>query len=171
MSERTTDVQRDIALTRERMSETIAELDARISDRITVVKERVDLMQLVEDHPWPALALALGVGVLLAGTGADTKAARAGVRGVKAAPRATADLARRGFEAAKGVVRRDGNGGEPELEVEQEEIGLADHVRRTITKAIGVDELMSQMRDAAAELTRPASYVGQNVPRNTGQQM
>ena len=170
MSERTTDVQRDIALTRERMSETIAELDARISDRVTVVKERLDLVQMIEDHPWPALALALGVGVLLAGTGADTKAARAGVRGVKAAPRATADLARRGFEAAKGVVRRDGDG-EAEAEVEPQEIGLADRVRSTITRAIGVDELMSQMRDAAAELTRPASYVGQNVPRNTGQQM
>jgi hypothetical protein len=44
-------------------------------------------------------------------------------------------------------------------------------VRSTITRAIGVDELMSQMRDAAVELARPASYVGQNVPRNSGQQM
>lgn len=170
MSESTTDVQRDIALTRERMSETIAELDARISDRVAVVKERLDLKQLVEDHPWPALAVALGIGVLLAGTGADAKAARATVRAAKGAPGATADLARRGFEAAKGVVSRDGNGGR-EVEVEQEQAGLADRVRSTITRAIGVDELMSQMRDAAAELVRPASYVGRNVPRNTGQQM
>ncbi|MDQ3950179.1 MAG: hypothetical protein M3282_07520, partial [Gemmatimonadota bacterium] len=51
------------------------------------------------------------------------------------------------------------------------EPGLAGRVRDTITRALGVDELVSQMRDAAAELTRPASYSGQNVPRNTGQQM
>ena len=95
MSERTTDVQRDIALTRERISETIAELDTRISDRISVVTERLDLRQLVEDHPWAALGVAVGLGVLLAGTGADAKAARAAVRAAKSAPGATADLARR----------------------------------------------------------------------------
>jgi hypothetical protein len=170
MSERTVDVQHDIALTRERMSETIAELDARISSRVAVVKERLDLKQLVEDHPWPALAVALGLGVLLAGTGADAKAARATVRAAKGAPGATADLARRGFEAAKGVVNRDENG-RREVEAEPERTALADRVRSTITRAIGVDELVAQMRDAAAELVRPASYVGQNVPRNTGQQM
>ncbi len=166
MGETTNDVQRDIALTRERMSETIAELDARISDRVAVVKEKLDLAQLVQDHPWPALAVALGLGVLLAGTGAEAKAARATVRVAKGAPGATADLARRGWDAAASVVRRDG--GEREVDVEP---GLADRVRSAITRAIGVDELMSQMKDAAAEFTRPASYAGQNVPRNTGQEM
>jgi hypothetical protein len=180
MSETTADVQRDIAATRERISETIAELDARITERVTVVKERLDVMQLVEDHPWPALAVAVGIGVLLAGTGADAKAARATVRAAKAAPGATTDLARRGLQAAKGVVRRDGD---REIEVEDaseqeshqaiegERNGLTDHVRSTITRVTGVDELLGQMRDAAAELARPASYVGQNVPRNTGQPM
>lgn len=167
MSERTADVQRDIAMTRDRMSDTIAELDARISQRIAVVQERFDLNQLVEDHPWAALAVALGVGVLLAGTGADGKAARATVRAAKSAPGATADLARRGWGAAAAVVGRDGNG-QPALD---DEPGLADRVRNTITRATGVDELISQMRDAAAELARPASYAGQNVPRNTGQEM
>jgi hypothetical protein len=167
MSERTTDVQRDIALTRARMSETIAELDARISDRVAVVTERLDLKQLVEDHPWPALAVAFGLGVLLAGTGADAKAARATVRVAKSAPDATADLARRGWGAAASVVRRDGS---EDGEVDAEP-GLADRVRSTIAHAIGVDELMRQMRGAAAELARPASYAGQHVPQNTGQRM
>jgi hypothetical protein len=167
MGERTADVQRDIALTRERMSETIAELDARISGRVAVVKERLDLKQLVVDHPWPALAVALGLGVLLAGTGADTKAARATLRAAKGAPGATVDLARRGWDAAASAVRRDG-GGEGDVDVEP---GLAERVRSAITRTTGVDELMGQMRDAAADLVRPASYVGQNVPRNTGQRM
>lgn len=175
MGETTDEVQRDIALTRERMSETIAELDARISNRIAAVKEKVDLMQLAREHPWPALAVALGVGVLLAGTGADAKAARATVRAAKAAPRTTADLARRGWDAAASKVRGDGNDQHDvdrrETEVELAQPGLADRMRDTITRAIGVDELLGQMRTAAEELVRPASYVGQEVPRNTGQQM
>ncbi|MFN2563551.1 MAG: hypothetical protein ABR499_00900 [Gemmatimonadaceae bacterium] len=170
MSEMTDDVQRDIAQTRARMSATIAELDARISGRVAVVKEKLDLMQLVEDHPWAALSVALGLGVLLAGTGADAKAARATARAAKAAPGATADLARRGWDAAASKVRRDGDG-EHEAPVEPAEPGFADRIRATITRATGVDELIGQMRGAAEELSRPASYVGQNVPRNTGQQM
>jgi hypothetical protein len=171
MSERTANVQRDIALTRERMSETIAELDARISDRVATVKERLDVMQLAQEHPWPALAVALGLGVLLAGTGADVKAARATLRAAKGAPSATTDLARRGLEAAKGVVRRNG-AGEQDADAEVAvQSGLTDRMRSTITRALGIDELMSQMRDAAVELTRPASYAGQHVPTNTGQQM
>jgi hypothetical protein len=167
MSERTLDVQRDMALTRERMSETIDELEARISERISVVKERLDLKQLVEDHPWPALAVALGLGVLLAGTGADAKAARATARAAKGAPGATADLARRSWTAAADVVRRDGD----EEAATETEPGLVDRVTRTIRRATGVDELLTQMKDAATELARPASYAGRNVPRNTGQQM
>jgi hypothetical protein len=169
MSERTTDVQRDIALTRERMSETIAELDARISERVVVVKEHLDMKKLVEDHPWPALAVAFGLGVLLAGTGADGKAARATVRAAKGAPAATADLARRGWGTAVGALRR-GRGGDSDADA-QPQPGLADRVRSAITRATGIDELITQMADAASELARPASYVGQNVPRNTGQQM
>ena len=174
MSERTADVQRDIALTRERMSETIAELDTQISQRVEAVTQKLDVMQLVQDHPWPALAIALGLGVLLGGTGADAKAARGTVRAAKAAPGATADLARRGVEGAKGLLGRDGDnngaahGDESALD---QEPSLGGRLSSTIRRAIGVDELLDQMRDAAAELSRPASYAGQPVPQNTGQQM
>jgi hypothetical protein len=169
MSERTADVQRDMALTRERMSGTIAELDAQISSRIARVKEKVDLVQIAQDHPWPALAVAIGLGLLLSGTGADAKAARATMRAAKAAPGTTTDLARRGLDGAKGLIGRNGDGtGDVGAE---EEPGFADRMRATITRAIGLDDLMNQMHDASTELSRPASYVGQNVPRNTGQQM
>jgi hypothetical protein len=171
MSEATTDVQRDIALTRERMSETIAELDARISSRVAVIKERLDLKELVEDHPWTALAVALGLGVLLGGTGADSKAAHATARAAKRAPGATADLARRGWESAASVVSRDGRQDAGDDQPADAEAGLTDRIRGAIARAIGVDELVEQMRDAAAQLARPASYAGQPVPQNTGQQM
>jgi hypothetical protein len=66
MVETTADVRRDIELTRERMSSTLAQLE-----------HKLNVMQLVREHPWPAVAAAVGVGVLLSGSGADVKAAAA----------------------------------------------------------------------------------------------
>jgi hypothetical protein len=66
MAETTADVRRDIELTRERMSDTLAQLERKLN-----------LMQMVKDHPWPALAVAVGAGVLLSRSGADIKAAAA----------------------------------------------------------------------------------------------
>jgi hypothetical protein len=66
MAETTADVRRDIELTRERMSTTLQELE-----------QRLNLMKVVRDHPWPALAVAFGAGVMLSGTSADVRAANA----------------------------------------------------------------------------------------------
>jgi hypothetical protein len=66
MAETTADVRRDIELTRERMSDTLAQLE-----------RKVNVMQIVRDHPWPALAVALGAGFALAGSRVDAKAAAA----------------------------------------------------------------------------------------------
>ena len=74
MGETTADVRRDIELTRERMSSTLAELE-----------NKLNVVQVVRDHPWPALALAVGAGVLLSGSSADVKAAAATVTATKGA--------------------------------------------------------------------------------------
>lgn len=74
MGETTADVRRDIELTRERMSSAIDELERKLN-----------VGQMVREHPWPALALALGAGVLLSGSGADVKAAAATVTATKGA--------------------------------------------------------------------------------------
>lgn len=66
MAETTADVRRDIEVTRERMSGTIEELE-----------QKLNVKQLVRDHPWPALAVAVGAGVVLSGSRADVKAAAA----------------------------------------------------------------------------------------------
>lgn len=66
MAETTADVRRDIELTRERMSSTITELE-----------QKLNVTQMVRDHPWPALAVAFGAGVMLSGSRADVKAAAA----------------------------------------------------------------------------------------------
>jgi hypothetical protein len=58
----TTDaVRRDIEMTRERMSTTLAQLE-----------QKVNLVQRVRDHPWPALGAAFGTGVVL-GVSAGTR--------------------------------------------------------------------------------------------------
>lgn len=72
MAETTADVRREIELTRERMSDTLSQLE-----------HKLNVMQVVRDHPWPALALAVGAGVALSGSRADVKAAAAAVRATK----------------------------------------------------------------------------------------
>ncbi len=74
MAETTADVRRDIELTRERMSDTLAQLE-----------RKVNVGQYVKDNPWPALGLAFGAGLLLSGTGSDTKAAAATLMATKGA--------------------------------------------------------------------------------------
>lgn len=68
MVETTADVRRDIELTRTRISDTLQELE-----------QKMNVSQLVKKNPWPALALAVGAGVLLSGSRADVKAAAATV--------------------------------------------------------------------------------------------
>ena len=72
MAETTADVRRDIEQTRERMSSTLTELE-----------QRLNVVQVVRDHPWPALALAFGAGLALSASGTDTKAAVATVAATK----------------------------------------------------------------------------------------
>ncbi len=74
MAETTADVRRDIELTRERMSATLEQLERKIN-----------VKAVVREHPWPALALALGAGFLLSGSRADVKAAAATVAATKGA--------------------------------------------------------------------------------------
>ena len=74
MAETTADVRRDIELTRERMSDTLTQLE-----------QKLNIMQVVKDNPWPALAVAVAAGALLAGSGSDVKAAAATVGATKGA--------------------------------------------------------------------------------------
>src|SRR3954471_16514779 len=74
MAETPADVRRDIELTRNRISDTLEELE-----------NKLNVAQIVKDNPWPALALAVGAGVLLSGTKADVKAAAATVVATKGA--------------------------------------------------------------------------------------
>jgi len=72
MAETTAEVRRDIELTRERMSSTLEQLE-----------QKLNVVQVVKDHPWPALALAFGAGLALSASGADVKAAAVTVGATK----------------------------------------------------------------------------------------
>ena len=74
MAETTAEIRRDIEVTRERMSSTIQELE-----------QKLNVAQIVRDNPWPALAVAVGAGILLSGSRADVKAAAATVAATKGA--------------------------------------------------------------------------------------
>ncbi|CAN5852927.1 hypothetical protein BH11GEM2_BH11GEM2_24150 [soil metagenome] len=74
MAETTADVKRDIELTRARMSDTLKELE-----------QKMNITQIVKNNPWPALAIAVGAGVILSGSRADVKAAAATVTATRGA--------------------------------------------------------------------------------------
>ena len=65
MAETTTDVRADIEQTRARMSGAIAALE-----------RKVDVAQKVRDHPWAAVGVAFGAGIMLSASRADVKAAK-----------------------------------------------------------------------------------------------
>ena len=74
MAETPADVRRDIELTRNRISDTLQELE-----------HKMNVAQIVKDNPWPALALAVGAGVLLSGSRVDVKATAATLTATKGA--------------------------------------------------------------------------------------
>jgi hypothetical protein len=117
MAETPADVRRDIEMTRNRISDTLTELE-----------QKMNVTQIVKDNPWPSLALAVGAGVLLSGSGSDMKAAAATV------------TATRGASSRIGTVLDDlvaqvVNGFHGAIEAKVE--GLANDVKRAIGAPIG----------------------------------
>jgi ElaB/YqjD/DUF883 family membrane-anchored ribosome-binding protein len=100
----------DIAATRERISDTIADIEQRMSDKVASAKAKVDVVGLIRENPWPALVIGFAAGLALSATGADRKAAHATAdaakRGAASAARATAagvsQLASAAVEKVKG---------------------------------------------------------------------
>lgn len=74
MDETAADVRHEIEVTRQRMSTTLAELERKLN-----------VADIVRDHPWASLALAVGAGMLLSRSDRDIKAAAATVAATKGA--------------------------------------------------------------------------------------
>lgn len=136
MHETTADVRRDIEETRVRVSRTLAELETEVGSRKDAIVERVvalrdgvtsagstvqeTIVDFAREHPWYALATAIGIGLVIGRTGADEAAARAAIDSAKQAAAAAADstrqaaaatvtAARGSVDKAKGLLHRNGD--------------------------------------------------------------
>lgn len=159
MSESTADVRRDIEATRERMSETVGEIEAHVADRVDAVKQRLDVAQMIREHPWPALAVAFGAGLLLSATGADERVARATAGAVKGASHSTTDAARN--LAAKVRGARSDSADESSDVSPAADSGTPGFAARMGTRILGLvsaplaasfDVVLDDMRSASREL-------------------
>ena len=159
MSESMDDVQREIANTRERMSNTVAEIDAQVSERVEAVKERLNIVQLVRDNPWPSLAIALGTGVLLSATGADVKAARAARFAALATPDAVKHTAEHAVDAVRERFVGDGSSGGIVSESGARLRGVLGSFAGRLTSILAaplvsrIDVIVDEMRTASHDLS------------------
>jgi hypothetical protein len=148
----------DIAATRTQLSETIDELEQKVSSAVGGVKQKVDAVGLVKRHPWPALAAALVAGIALSASGADRRAARATKRAAKRAP----DTAKRGASSA---ARATAAGVSHLASAAVERIKGGDDTGDSgglMTKAKGA--LESQVRELGAEVRRGADELAGSAP-------
>jgi len=137
--------------TRARLSQAADQLGDELSSRADAVREkvgavrdRIDLGELVQRHPWPAIAVALGVGMALSATGAD-----------RAAARGTRQAARRVSHGTREAVqrRRDRAAIARQLRVhERPHRSLVDRLTDGILDAIQVDRLVEHLKEASSEL-------------------
>lgn len=148
MAETTADVRRDIELTRNRISDTLSELE-----------NKMNVAQLVKDNPWPALALAVGAGVLLSGSSADVKSAAAAVTATKGASSRLGsvldDLVSQVVSGFHGVV-------------EQRIEGLANDVKRAIGAPATRPNTGSSFASSMGGGTNGASSLGSSLGGTTG---
>lgn len=190
MHETTADVRRDIEETRARVTRTLAELQDEVGSRRSAVTERVvavkdgvtstaaraqdGVADFAREHPWYALAAALGIGLVIGRSGADEAAVRGAVNGTRTAAAsaggAVADAAHAGVDKVKALVHRDadtssaglhatahdpgtgaiGSSAEDTGELDAaEESGIMYRLRTGIVEALGVPELLASMREEA----------------------
>lgn len=94
----------ELTRVRDRMSDTVAELEDRLMAPVEAAKSKLDVVQLVRDHPWSALAVALGAGVAVDASGADRKVASAAADATRSAANRTADAAKAGVRSLQSAV-------------------------------------------------------------------
>lgn len=93
----------DVARTRARMADTVSQIEARVTGQMDAVKAKLDVVQMIRDNPWTALAVATGIGAAISASGTDEKAARAAAAGAKEGARKAREAGAAAIEAAKGA--------------------------------------------------------------------
>ena len=149
MTEKTAEIVREMDATRARMARDIDQLESRAAEKVQAVKQRLDVVQLVREHPWPALGAAVVLGALVGGSGADEKAVVATVAGAKAAANASKN-------AASGVVEKLHSNDDTEPEtyiVESPKPGLGERFFDVFGAIVArrLDRLVDDMRIASRD--------------------
>ena len=96
----------DIQRTRAQLADTISELTERVTSPITAAKEKLNVVELVRNNPWPALAVAMGTGAFIAASGSDVRAASAVVSAGQAGLEGASHLAQSAVESARSAPSR-----------------------------------------------------------------
>jgi hypothetical protein len=157
-----------MAATRERMARDVEAIKDRVTSPIRATKQRLDVAQLVREHPWPALGAAVVLGAVVAASGADAKAARATASGVKDAARASKDA------ASAAIEKLHSSDGDEVAAANQPTAADKPGFGARIFDAIGgsaagvldrvLDELRVAARDFGTRNARPARSRAPSVP-------
>jgi Protein of unknown function (DUF3618) len=163
-------IRREIAHTRERMTETIDQIDSQVSERVSAAKHKMDVMQFAREHPWPALSVAIAIGAFVGGSGADEKAAAATAQGAKRAAGASGDTAKRLVAKV-----RDRHQSPPERDTSTRDsrnttepgAGLADKLFAAASAPLAgvIDRVLDEMRAASRDLGSRLAGSGRSTPR------
>jgi len=65
VSESIENAQREVAASREAISETVTEIGARVTERVGAVRERASVARFAREHPWVFVGAAVAAGVAL----------------------------------------------------------------------------------------------------------
>ena len=132
------ELKHDVARERVRIQRDVDEIAARVREQRAAIASKVDVGEYAREHPWVALGIAAAAGILLAGTGADAKAAKATARAAKSGGRKSLDLAKGAPAATRGLVSKvKGRGGDADVAVQPTDAtrarrGLGGHLREEV---------------------------------------
>jgi hypothetical protein len=154
----TSDIRHEMAATRDQMARDVDALKDHLASPVRAAKQRLDVAELVREHPWSALGVAVVLGAVVGGSGADTKAVAATAVGAKRAARASKD-------AANGVIEKlhsdDSDASDPEPREQKPGIGGRLFGALGASVAGGIDRLLDEMRvasrDWSARVATPAT--------------
>lgn len=166
------DVRYDLAMTRARMAATLEALDQRldegksaVSQKVNQVRQALDVRDFAREHPWMAIGAAMAVGMLVAGSGADRRAASA----ISDTARAVPGAAMGAGSAIAGKVKELRGGGDdaeaPGLEAaEAQEPGFFDRIVGRIGEALQLDRFVAELAEASRSFTPSAATSSQLPP-------
>ena len=96
----------EVLRTRAQVADTLATLRDRVAEPVAAVRRRLDVAAAIQQHPWSALAVALGTGVLVAATGAEARAASAAAEAARQGRDGAAHLAQQAGHVAAEAARQ-----------------------------------------------------------------